>query len=171
MTVISNRQPPVDIEYDCRGKRKRKSLANVSAGRAKFFYQLKLKQGQAIPGYANPRGPITAPWCHQLFSQSCECVNDLQPMDCSVQSAASPQQRSQPCLFNRRPIPMTNAETKQRFVEACRKEWQRICFDILAVCPNGFHGWHAEQVQEVLADYIHRARMVEAHSTRSEPSA
>ena len=46
---------------------------------------------------------------------------------------------------------MTNA-TKQRFVQACRKEWQRICFDILAVCPTDT--MEAAEVQEVLCDYI-----------------
>ena len=45
-----------------------------------------------------------------------------------------------------------NAETKERFVQACRKEWQRICFDILAVCPTDT--MKAEEVQEILADYI-----------------
>lgn len=44
MTAISNRQPPVDVEYDCRGKRKRKSFPNAHAGRA--FYSMKLKQGK-----------------------------------------------------------------------------------------------------------------------------
>ena len=44
MTAISNRQPPVDIEYEKYGKRVRKSFANAHAGRA--FYQLKLKAGK-----------------------------------------------------------------------------------------------------------------------------
>ena len=45
-----------------------------------------------------------------------------------------------------------NAETKKRFVQACQDEWQQICFDILAVCPEDT--MKAEEVQEVLADYI-----------------
>ena len=44
MTAISNRQPPVDITYDCRGKRKRKHFENAHAGKA--FYGLKLKAGK-----------------------------------------------------------------------------------------------------------------------------
>jgi hypothetical protein len=44
MTAISRRSPPVDIEYDCRGKRKRKSFPNAHAGRA--FFGLKLKAGK-----------------------------------------------------------------------------------------------------------------------------
>ena len=45
-----------------------------------------------------------------------------------------------------------NTETKAKFVEACRTEWQRICFDILAVCPTDTMA--AEEVQEVLCDYV-----------------
>ena len=43
-------------------------------------------------------------------------------------------------------------ETKQRFVQACRKEWQRICYDIVAACPEDT--MKAAEVQEILADYI-----------------
>jgi len=44
MTAISNRQPAIDIEYDCRGKRVRQHFMNAHAGRA--FYGLKLKAGK-----------------------------------------------------------------------------------------------------------------------------
>jgi hypothetical protein len=44
------------------------------------------------------------------------------------------------------------AETKQRYVEACLKEWGRICYDILEVCPEDT--MEASEVQEVLTDYI-----------------
>ena len=45
-----------------------------------------------------------------------------------------------------------DAETKERFVQACRQEWGRICFDILTICPEDM--MEAEEVQEVLCDYI-----------------
>jgi hypothetical protein len=45
-----------------------------------------------------------------------------------------------------------DAETKERFVEACQREWQRICFDIMEVCPEDT--MKAEEVQEVLCDYV-----------------
>ena len=43
MTAISNRQPPVDIEYDCRGVRKRKHFED--AHKAKIIYSQKMKAG------------------------------------------------------------------------------------------------------------------------------
>ena len=42
--MISNRQPPVAVEYDCRGKRETKTFTDAYAARR--FYVAKLNAGK-----------------------------------------------------------------------------------------------------------------------------
>jgi DNA-binding MarR family transcriptional regulator len=44
------------------------------------------------------------------------------------------------------------SETKERFVQACCREWEYICCDMLGAAPN--REMKASEVQEVLADYV-----------------
>jgi hypothetical protein len=146
MTAISNRQPPVDIEYDCRGDRKRKSFANGYAGRA--FYQLKLKAGKN-PKVRKPKRTDYCSICHQLFPTA--KLYERPPAD-GLFCLECSKPISVPGRIYSKGTNAMNAETKQRFVEACQREWQRICFDIMEVCPEDT--MKAEEVQEVLCDYV-----------------